>query len=128
MLPEFNDLLKRTTTIKLNTMRVENMDKFLQEIGRVPLLTKEEELALLKAVQEKGQDCDEMEQLCQSNMRLMVSLVSQYQQRGLTLEELITIGIEGMKKAALTCNLNGDVKFLQYAVSVMRQCLEDEIE
>ena len=109
-------------------MRIENIDKFLQEIGRVPLLTKEEELALLKAVQEKGQDCDEMEQLCQSNMRFMVSLVSQYQQRGLTLEELITIGIEGMKKAALTYNLNGDVKFLHYAVSVMRQRLEDAIE
>ena len=128
LLPEFNDLLKRTTTIKLNTMRIENIDKFLQEIGRVPLLTKEEELALLKAVQEKGQDCDEMEQLCQSNMRFVVSLVRQYQQRGLTLEELITIGIEGMKKAALTYNLNGDVKFLHYAVSVMRQCLEDAIE
>ncbi len=109
-------------------MRIENIDKFLQEIGRVPLLTKEEELALLKAVQEKGQDCDEMEQLCQSNMRFVVSLVRQYQQRGLTLEELITIGIEGMKKAALTYNLNGDVKFLHYAVSVMRQCLEDAIE
>ena len=109
-------------------MRIENIDKFLQEIGRVPLLTKEEELALLKAVREKGQDCDEMERLCQSNMRFVVSLVRQYQQRGLTLEELITIGIEGMKKAALTCNLNGDVKFLHYAVSVMRQCLEDAIE
>lgn len=108
-------------------MRIENMDKFLQEIGRVPLLTKEE-LALLKAVQEKGQDCDEMEQLCQSNMRFVMSLVRQYQQRGLTLEELITIGIEGMKKAALTYNLNGDVKFLHYAVSVMRQRLEDAIE
>ncbi len=109
-------------------MKIENLDKFLQEISRAPLLTNEEELVLLKAVQEKGKDCDEMEQLCQSNMRFMVSLVSQYQQRGLTLEELITIGIEGMKKAALTCNLNGDVKFLHYAVSVMRQCLEDAIE
>ena len=109
-------------------MKIENLDKFLQEISRAPLLTNEEELVLLKAVQEKGKDCDEMEQLCQSNMRFMVSLVSQYQQRGLTLEELITIGIEGMKKAALTCNLNGDVKFLHYAVSVMRQCLEEAFE
>ena len=109
-------------------MKIENLDKFLQEISRAPLLTNEEELVLLKAVQEKGKDCDEMEQLCQLNMRFMVSLVSQYQQRGLTLEELITIGIEGMKKAALTCNLNGDVKFLHYAVSVMRQCLEEAFE
>ena len=109
-------------------MKIENIDKFLQEIGRAPLLSAEQELELLKAIREKGPDCDEMEQLCQSNMRFVVSLVRQYQQRALTLEELITIGIEGMKKAALTCNLNGDVKFLHYAVSVMRQCLEDAIE
>ena len=109
-------------------MRIENIDKFLQEISRAPLLTNEEELVLLKAVQEKGKDCDEMEQLCQSNMRFVVALAAQYQHRGLKLEELITIGIEGMKKAALTCNLNGDVKFLHYAVSVMRQCLEDAFE
>ena len=107
-------------------MKIENMDKFLQEIGRVPLLTKEDELALLKAVHEKGQDCDEMEQLSQSNMRFVVALAAQYQHRGLKLEKLIIIGIEGMKKAALTYNLDG--KFLQYAVSVMRLCLEEAVK
>ena len=109
-------------------MKIENIDKFLQEIGRVPLLTKEEELALLKAVQEKGQDCDEMEQLCQSNMRFVVALASQYQHRGLKLEELITIGAEGMRKAALSYNLDGNVKFFHYVVSVMRQCLEEAVK
>ncbi|MBQ6770941.1 MAG: hypothetical protein IJP44_08205 [Bacteroidales bacterium] len=110
------------------TMKIENLDKFLQELGRAPLLSADQELELLKAIREKGFECDEMEQLCQSDMRFVVALAAQYQNRGLTLEELITIGIEGMKKAALTCNLNGDVKFLHYAVSVMRQCLEDAIE
>jgi RNA polymerase sigma factor (sigma-70 family) len=128
LLPEFNDLLKRTTTVKPKTMKIENIDKFLQEIGRVPLLTKEEELALLKAVQEKGHDCDEMEQLCQSNMRFVVALAAQYQNRGLKLEELISIGVEGLKKAALSYNLDGNVKFLHYAVSVMRQCLEEAVK
>jgi RNA polymerase primary sigma factor len=109
-------------------MKIENIDKFLQEIGRVPLLTKEEELALLKAVQEKGHDCDEMEQLCQSNMRFVVALAAQYQNRGLKLEELISIGVEGLKKAALSYNLDGNVKFLHYAVSVMRQCLEEAVK
>ena len=109
-------------------MKIENLDKFLQELGRAPLLSADQELELLKAIREKGFECDEMEQLCQSDMRFVVALAAQYQNRGLTLEELITIGIEGMKKAALTCNLNGDVKFLHYAVSVMRQCLEDAIE
>lgn len=109
-------------------MKIENLDKFLQELGRVPLLTNEEELALLKAVQEKGPDCNEMEQLSQSNMRFVVALAAQYQHRGLTLEKLIIIGIEGMKKAALTYNLDGNVKFLHYAVSVMRQCLEEAVK
>lgn len=128
LLPEFNDLLKRTTTIKLNTMRIENIDKFLQEIDRVPLLTKEDELALLKAVQEKGQDCDEMEQLCQSNMRFLVSLVRQYQQRGLTLEELITIGVEGLKKAALSYDFDSNIPFIKYAVPLMRQYLKEAVK
>ena len=69
-------------------MKIENMDKFLQEIGRAPLLSKEEELALLKTVREKGSDCDEMEQLRQSSMRFVVALAAQYQHRGLKLEEL----------------------------------------
>ena len=109
-------------------MKIENMDKFLQEIGRAPLLSKEEELALLKTMQEKGQDCDEMEQLCQSSMRFVVALAAQYQHRGLKLEELIPIGVEGLKKAALSYDFESDTPFIKDAVSVMRQCLEEAIK
>lgn len=108
-------------------MKVENMDKFLQEIGQAPLLTKEKETALLKAVQEKGQDCDEMEQLCQSNMRFLVALALQYQNRGLTLEELIPIGVEGLEKAALSYDLDSNIDFKKHAVALMRQCLEEAV-
>ncbi len=108
-------------------MKIENLDKFLQEIGRALLLSADQELELLKAIREKGSDCDEMEQLSQSNMRIVVALTAQYQHRGLKLEELITIGVEGMRKAALSYNLDGNVKFLHYAVSVMRQCLEEAV-
>ena len=109
-------------------MKIENIDKFLQEIGRVPLLTKEEELALLKAVQEKGHDCDEMEQLCQSNMRFVVALAAQYQHRGLKLEELISIGVDGLKKAAMAYDLDSDIDFKKHAVSLMRQYLEEAVK
>jgi len=108
-------------------MKIENMDKFLQEIGRAPLLTKEEETALVKAVQEKGQDCDEMEQLCQSSMRFVVALAAQYQNRGKKLEELIPIGAEGLKKAALSYDFKSDIPFLKYAVPVIRKCLEEAV-
>ena len=101
-------------------MKIENLDKFLQELGRVPLLTNEEELALLKAVQEKGPDCNEMEQLSQSNMRFVVALAAQYQHRGLKLEELISIGVDGLKNAALTYDLDSNIDFKKHAVSMMR--------
>ena len=108
-------------------MKIENMDKFLQEIGRAPLLSKEEELALLKTVREKGSDCDEMEQLCQSSMRFVVALAAQYQNRGLTLEELISVGVDGLKKAALSYDFDSDIDFKKHAVALMRQCLEEAV-
>ena len=107
--------------------KIENLDDFLMKIGRVELLSTEEELALLKAVKEKGQDCDELERLRWANMRFVVSLASQYQNRGLPLEELISVGAEGLKKAALTYDFDNNPKFIQFAVSVMRQCLEEAI-
>ena len=108
-------------------IKIENLDEFLREIGRVELLSQEEELELLKAVNEKGPDCEELERLCWARMRFVVSLASQYQHRGLSLEELIGVGAEGLKKAALTYNFDSGLKFLHYAVPVMRQCLEEAI-
>lgn len=116
---------------KHSIMKFENMDKFLREIGRAPLLTKAKESALLKAVQEKGEDCKEMEQLCQSNMRFVVAAATQYQNRGIKLEELITIGAEGLKKAAMTYDFDSGTPFIKHAVSVIRkslECLFDESE
>ena len=109
-------------------MKIENLDKFLQEIGHAPLLSADQELELLKAIREKGSDCEEMEQLCQSNMRFVIALAVQYQNRGLTLEELISIGIEGLKKAAMTYDFESNIGFKKHAVSVMRQCLEEAVK
>ena len=108
--------------------KIENLDDFLVEIGRAELLSAEEELELLKAVKGKGPDCDELERLCWANMRLVISLVRQYQNKGLSLEELIEVGAEGLKKAALTYDFDNNPKFIQYAVSVMRRCLEEAVE
>ena len=108
-------------------MKIENLDDFLWKISQVELLSAEEEHDLLKAVKEKGSDCDELERLCWANMRFVVSLAGQYQNRGLSLEELIGIGAEGLKKAALTYDFDNNPKFIQYAISVMRQCLEEAL-
>ena len=108
-------------------MKIENLDEFLREIGQMELLSAEEELELLKAVKEKGPDCEELERLCWANMRFVVSLVRQYQNRGLSIEELIGVGAEGLKKAALTYDFDNNPKFIQYAIAVMRQCLENAL-
>ena len=105
-------------------MTNEQIDELLADIGRTPSLTKEEELALLKAVKEKGRDCDEMKRLEKANMRFVVSLVNQYQKRGLTLEELIEAGKAGLRNAAENYDLDSEIKFIAFAVPQMRQSIE----
>lgn len=108
-------------------MKITNLDKFMQKIGREPMLSKEEERKYLKAVKEKGADCEELEKLVNANLRFAVSLAGQYMNRGLDIRELIPIGAEGLKEAALTYDLNGDTKFLSHAVPVMRKYFEEAI-
>ncbi len=106
----------------------QGLDEILEEIGRSSLLTHEEELALLKAVQKKGTDCDEMKQLEKANMRFIVSVANQYQKRGLSLEELIAAGTEGLRKGAMKYNFEADFKFIAYAVWWIRQSILQAIE
>lgn len=98
-----------------------NIDELLVEIGRTPLLSAEEELALIKAIQEQEPECNEMEKLVRPLMRFVVSVANQYQNKGLSLEELIEVGTEGLKKAAEKFDINGESKFLSYAVWWIRQ-------
>ena len=82
------------------------------------------ELALIKAIQEKGPKCEEMGKLIESNRRFVVSVAAQYQDQGLSLEELIKAGTEGLKKAAQKYNAEeADFKFMSYAVWWIRQAI-----
>ena len=100
-----------------------NLDELLAEIGRAKLLSIDEEQALIKAIQEKGPACEEMEKLIQPNMRLVVSVANQYQDQGLTLEELIEAGEHGLEKAVMKYDLKYDFKFIAYAVWWIRQAI-----
>lgn len=108
-------------------MTNEQIDELLAEIGRAPLITSEEERMLLKAVKEKGTDCDEMKRLEAANMRFVESLANQYQHCGLSLEELIEVGKAALRNAAESYDLDSDSKFIAYAVPKMRQSLEELI-
>lgn len=108
-------------------MTNEQLDELLVEIGRAPFLTREEEQVLLKAVKEKGTDCNEMKRLEAGNMRFVVSLANQYQHCGLSLEELIEVGKAGLRKVVENYDLDSGSKFIAYAVSKMRQSIEQAI-
>ena len=108
-------------------MKLTDLDEFMIKIGQEKLLSIEEELQLLKAVKEKGADCEELEKLVNCNLRFAVGLSIQYQDRGLDIRELIPIGGEGLKEAALTYDLNRDTKFIRHAVQVMRKYFEKAI-
>ncbi len=76
----------------------QSLDKYLQEIGRVELLTAEQEIEL--AIRMKKGDQSAMEQLTKANLRFVVSVAKQYQNQGLSLGDLINEGNVGLIKAA----------------------------
>ena len=109
-------------------MTNEQIDELLAEIGRTPLMTVDEEQALLKAVKEKGTDCDEMKRLEQANMKFVMSLIVQYQHCGLTLEELIEASTAGLREAIEKYDLEANNKLAVEAVLCMRRHIEQAIE
>ena len=109
-------------------MTNEQIEELLLEIHRTPLLSMEEELELLEKIQAKGADCYEMQKLVKANLVYVVSLVRQYKNQGLELEELIEAGKEGVRRAALTYRSDSDLSFRKYSVGQMRQCIQTAIE
>ena len=98
-----------------------DLEKYLIEIGKTPVLSIEEEIELAKAVQQKGADCDEMKKLTKHNERFVVSVARQYQNKGLSLEELLKAGHAGLAKAALKYDASRGFKFIAYAVWWVRR-------
>lgn len=109
-------------------MTNEQINELLLEIGRTPLLSQEEELELVEKIQAKGADCYEMQKLGKANLVYVVSLVRQYKNQGLELEELLEAGKEGLRRAALTYRSDSDIRFLRYAVGQMRQSIQAAID
>ncbi|MCU0331547.1 MAG: sigma-70 family RNA polymerase sigma factor [Candidatus Kapabacteria bacterium] len=102
----------------------QSLDKYLQEIGRVELLTGDDEIVLAQTIKRGGYDGNvALERLVKANLRFVVSVAKQYQNQGLSLGDLINEGNLGLIKAAKRFDETRGFKFISYAVWWIRQSI-----
>jgi RNA polymerase primary sigma factor len=108
-------------TKSITNRESQSLEKYLQEIGKVELITPEEEVKL--AIRIKQGDQKALDKLTKANLRFVVSVAKQYQNQGLTLPDLINEGNLGLIKAAQRFDETRGFKFISYAVWWIRQSI-----
>ena len=114
--------MRQLKIIKQVTNRdTQSLEKYLQEIGKVNLISADEEIALAQKI--KQGDLNALDQLTKANLRFVVSVSKQYQSQGLSLQDLINEGNLGLIKAAQRFDETRGFKFISYAVWWIRQSI-----
>ena len=108
-------------TKQLTNREITSLDKYLQEIGRLEMISPEEEVKLAQRI--KAGDQIALEKLTKANLRFVVSVAKQYQNQGMSLPDLINEGNLGLIKAAQRFDETRGFKFISYAVWWIRQSI-----
>jgi RNA polymerase primary sigma factor len=106
---------------QITTREAPSLDKYLLEIGKIRLLSAEEEIYLSQQVRKGNRKATDM--LVKSNLRFVISVAKQYQNQGLPLTDLINEGNLGLIKAAERFDSTKGFKFISYAVWWIRQSI-----
>jgi len=108
-------------TKQVTNRESKSLDKYLQDIGKISLITAEEEVELAQRIRKGDQAA--LDKLTTANLRFVVSVAKQYQNQGLTLPDLINEGNAGLVKAAKRFDETRGFKFISYAVWWIRQAI-----
>ncbi|WP_336065597.1 RNA polymerase sigma factor RpoD/SigA [Mesoflavibacter sp. CH_XMU1404-2] len=108
-------------TKQVTNRESKSLDKYLQDISKLPMVTAEEEVELAKKIREGCQES--LDKLTTANLRFVVSVAKQYQNQGLKLPDLINEGNAGLVKAAKRFDETRGFKFISYAVWWIRQAI-----
>jgi RNA polymerase primary sigma factor len=110
---------------KITLRESQSLEKYLQEIGKLDLITPDVEIELARRIREGDQIA--VEKLTKANLRFVVSVAKQYQNTGLTLGDLINEGNLGLIKAAKKFDEKRGFKFISYAVWWIRQAILESL-
>jgi RNA polymerase primary sigma factor len=116
---------ERVEVVDVEIATTNSLDLFLRQAGRYPLLTKDEEVSLAKAI-EAG-DPIAKRRMIESNLRLVVSIAKQYRGQGVPFLDLIQEGVLGLNRAVEKFDWRRDLKFSTYATWWIRQAVQRSI-